>query len=389
MSQKISELINCKPSGVQEHTRSILGEYIYGSGNTAETTCLEVVLKKGGGNISGFVKKIGDYNFKAVLSEIYHEGYWEDYIDYNDNPIGWSCDDSGNCENITKNSNGTYNYKGKCDAGRTNCVKKYEKVRTDVQNYVEYRQEAVWGNISYINGWQRGGCASSYWFFGWRCSRYNYYPSYGSYWGITGYRSVPVNKQRNVDVYDWVEHCKTEPKTNFKNMTLDKRKASVNSCGVTFPTKKRYIEPRWECRYGSSIADDVNSGKVIDLGSAKDYIEATAKVLTNTVVDSPLYFAVANNKVYLAKSNTTADFINKGGYTQNCPKNGGKVEVYKIDSRLYSELLECCNVNKAINNTLSGVEGFENKYKKSYNWVYTVLPIIIIFIIVLILKFVL
>lgn len=73
MSQErnISDLIKCTPSGVQERSRSILGEYIYGTGYNENSTCLEVVVKNKGGNVGQFVQKVGDYNFKAVTSETY------------------------------------------------------------------------------------------------------------------------------------------------------------------------------------------------------------------------------------------------------------------------------------------------------------------------------
>lgn len=396
MSQErnISDLIKCTPSGVQERSRSILGEYIYGTGYNENSTCLEVVVKNKGGNVGQFVQKVGDYNFKAVTSETYSPPKEERYTDYNEKcPENWKSQGDG-CVNTTQ-KNGSYVYSGSCDAGRTKKTKKYQFIRN------EQRQEQYNENVAKLcncpRGWTDLGnyaCRAPWYYYG-PCAIVSGFRGYSDddkrnwgYWCRSTWdncnQNVARTRNKEVPLYGWVDINDTEPPSVFGS-EQDKKKAE-SRCNVKWPTKTKSTPGKWDCGYGTSIADDVNSNKIIDLGTANNYVEATAKVLKNTVVPNPKYFAISHGRVYLAKDGKLDAFSSKGNYTTNCPKNEGKVEVYELKPTFYSGLVECCNVDNSINNTLNNLEKFENQEQPCYAWITTVLAILIVFSVVIIIR---
>jgi len=194
-----------------------------------------------------------------------------------------------------------------------------------------------------------------------------------------GTRQVPVQKSREVPIFEWKRSCERESGTSFAGYNNWKKEEWERECGANWPMARRIEESYWTCNYGESIEDDMNNSNVIMIGTAKELRDAVMLVLGNDKVAKPRFFAISDGKVYVAKNGEGNIFVDKGKYEKNCEKENRTVELFEIDNELFDKLKDCKEMNDMINNFNVGMEGFENMGGISgNNYGYIVLFMLII-----------
>jgi len=147
-----------------------------------------------------------------------------------------------------------------------------------------------------------------------------------------------------------------QPPSYFTGYSDQNKKDWAQGCGADWPQVSRKVPGAYQCQYGASIGDDIAQGSVIKIGtvSGGDYIEATKIAILNSKGIRPNFFAMVGNDVYLASNGSDAPFTEKGTYETNCD-NGGRVQLYQLDSKIFQLLDACKSLNNNLNSANDGV----------------------------------
>lgn len=192
-----------------------------------------------------------------------------------------------------------------------------------------------------------------------------------------------VQKTRQEPEPELVDVCVRDPSSSFRGYSVPQKQSWESQCQAFWPTKQRLVPGVWKCDYGRSIQQDVNEGKVFELGNAADEIQAVRIILENRRVAKPRYFAVAGNKVYIANDGSLDVFSSKGNFQNNCDQAGPKVVVYQLQDIFFAKIEECKRLNDNINSVNNTLENFENMIETRSNKGLWLLVIFVIFVICL------